>query len=167
MTIEEFFYKYGEDITHDDMNEEAKKDYKSVCQIMKNRSDEAGKRFNQELSMCESTLEEELYKKLHIALFNTDIKIEQQKKMFGYRVDFYLFNKNKSLIVECDGYNFHERTIDQAERDRKRDRILSKNGYTVFRIMSTEIFNAHNGKYITDILDYFERKEVINVHKTL
>ena len=57
-----------------------------------------------------------------------------------YRVDFLLryrvvlpkfedgilvrdVESDKQMIVECDGHDFHERTKEQASRDKERDRL--------------------------------------------
>lgn len=45
------------------------------------------------------------------------------------------------LIVECDGHDFHEKTKEQAKRDKKRDRELQKCGYAVFHFTGSEIWN--------------------------
>lgn len=83
-----------------------------------------------------------------------------QSQIDGYRVDFlicaYDFRSSewdndllkvvydpahwRRLIVECDGHDFHERTKEQAARDRKRDRDLSLKGYDVFRFTGSEIW---------------------------
>jgi hypothetical protein len=47
----------------------------------------------------------------------------------------------KNLIVECDGHDFHEKTKQQAIRDKRRDRILQSLGYRVFRFTGSEIHN--------------------------
>lgn len=44
------------------------------------------------------------------------------------------------VIVECDGHEFHERTKQQAQRDRSRDRELQRSGYRVFRFTGSELF---------------------------
>jgi very-short-patch-repair endonuclease len=63
-----------------------------------------------------------------------------------YRVDFQISaivkGKEKILVVECDGHNFHEKTKEQAIRDRQRERDLTKNGYIVVRFTGSEIFNS-------------------------
>jgi hypothetical protein len=41
--------------------------------------------------------------------------------------------------VECDGHDFHERTKEQAARDRKRDRDLQAAGYLILRFTGSEI----------------------------
>jgi len=44
------------------------------------------------------------------------------------------------VIVECDGHEFHERTKEQATRDKARDRNLQALGFQVFRFTGSEIF---------------------------
>jgi hypothetical protein len=43
------------------------------------------------------------------------------------------------VAVECDGHDFHERTKQQAERDKKRDRDLQSIGWRVLRFTGSEI----------------------------
>ena len=45
------------------------------------------------------------------------------------------------LAVECDGHDFHERTKEQAARDRSRDRELQDAGVTIYRFTGSEIHN--------------------------
>lgn len=46
----------------------------------------------------------------------------------------------KKMIVECDGHDYHDRTKDQAKKDRSRDRFLQSLGYRVFRYTGSEIW---------------------------
>lgn len=63
-----------------------------------------------------------------------------------YRADFLLtamFEHSKKplyIIIECDGHDFHERTKEQAARDRRRDRDMTAAGFKVFRFTGSEIF---------------------------
>lgn len=61
-----------------------------------------------------------------------------------YRVDFLLFariaDKHSWLVVECDGHDYHERTKEQARRDRSRDRWMTLNGLKVLRFTGQEIY---------------------------
>lgn len=64
-----------------------------------------------------------------------------------YRVDFSIpvLYKNESehhFIIECDGHDFHEKTKQQAQRDRQRERNLIAAGYTVIRFTGSEIYNS-------------------------
>lgn len=44
------------------------------------------------------------------------------------------------LIVECDGHDFHERTKEQAARDRARDRAATLSGYDIMRFTGSQIW---------------------------
>lgn len=44
------------------------------------------------------------------------------------------------MIVECDGHEYHERTKEQARRDKKRDRYFTAQGYKVLRFTGSEIW---------------------------
>lgn len=43
------------------------------------------------------------------------------------------------IAVECDGHDFHEKTKDQAQRDKARDRELQALGLRVIRFTGSEI----------------------------
>lgn len=66
--------------------------------------------------------------------------IGRQVKFAGVRVDFLVRVGSRILVVECDGHEFHERTPEQAERDRSRDRAFQEFGATVFRFTGREIW---------------------------
>lgn len=60
----------------------------------------------------------------------------------NYRIDWAVkdLRTQKFIFVECDGHDFHERTADQAERDRSRDREITLAGITPVRFTGREIF---------------------------
>lgn len=64
---------------------------------------------------------------------------------FG-RVDFVVWAEEiatrqyRRLIVECDGHDYHERTKEQAAKDRSRDREAVLAGYDVFRFTGSELW---------------------------
>ena len=86
------------------------------------------------------------------------IIIESQVQVGPFRVDFivsswtygFVFNgasgwhrgepRWRRLVVECDGHDFHERTKEQAAKDRSRDRALNSEGYDVFRFTGSELW---------------------------
>lgn len=78
-----------------------------------------------------------------------NLHITPQKKIGKYRVDFEIIHRPfyftedqpdlQRIVVECDGHDFHEKTKEQAQRDKERDRFLSKEGYTVLRFTGREI----------------------------
>jgi len=90
------------------------------------------------------------------------IRIFPQHQIGKYRVDFYLeywcMNRMlKLLIVECDGHDFHEKTKQQAQSDKKRDRIL-QNVAPVYRYTGSEIFKeAHECTY--QIVEFLTKRD--------
>ena len=73
------------------------------------------------------------------------LRVKQQSHIGDYRVDFEfdiacVDGGRKSVIVELDGHAFHERTKEQATRDKARDRWLSQRGYIVLRFTGSEVW---------------------------
>ena len=74
------------------------------------------------------------------------LKVEQQKEIGPYRADFlctllaWPVCVESSIVVECDGHDYHERTKEQAAHDKKRDRFMVARGYRVFRYTGSEIY---------------------------
>jgi very-short-patch-repair endonuclease len=96
-----------------------------------------------------------------------------------YRVDFLLIrlnyeyyeivgNTGKTLkfetdaeecprvIVECDGHEYHEKTREQARRDKARDRFLQAHGFHVLRFTGSEL--VQNPLNCADEVDRFIRE---------
>lgn len=62
-----------------------------------------------------------------------------------YRIDFAFVSDSwlpsqVRLAVELDGHDFHERTKEQAQRDKARDRWLTSRGWRVLRFTGSEVF---------------------------
>jgi hypothetical protein len=69
-----------------------------------------------------------------------------------YRLDFavcgvfYGENDTRVLVdLEVDGHDFHERTKEQAERDKERDRDLQSIGWHVARFTGSEVYRSPGG----------------------
>lgn len=60
----------------------------------------------------------------------------------NYRIDWVLrsIERGTELFIECDGHDFHERTKDQAERDRSRDREVAESRIPLLRFTGREIY---------------------------
>ena len=56
-----------------------------------------------------------------------------QYRWEGRRVDFVLREYPFDIFIECDGHNFHERTKEQAARDRRKDRDSQREGKPILR----------------------------------
>lgn len=94
---------------------------------------------------CESEIEARLAEAIDVLVDHDSLPIEvliQEPVLRGrYRVDLMLCPAHgPSVIIECDGHDFHERTKAQARRDRKRERRLIAAGYTVVRFTGSEIW---------------------------
>lgn len=78
--------------------------------------------------------------------------IENRKVDFLFSAFDYGKDKWRRLVVECDGHNFHERTKEQAARDRSKDRKATLAGYDCFRFTGSEIWRDPWGcaEQITD-----------------
>lgn len=66
------------------------------------------------------------------------------QQCFGkYRVDFvgfyYANDKQRSVIVECDSQQFHERSEEERRYEKARDRFLQIEGHKIFRFTGSEI----------------------------
>lgn len=78
--------------------------------------------------------------------------LETQKQFGRFRVDFYITytvygspwvpddGLSTSVCVECDGHDYHERTKEQAAKDRARDRYFTLKGIPFMRFTGSEIW---------------------------
>jgi len=65
-----------------------------------------------------------------------------------------LMDYGPMVIVECDGHEFHDRTSEQASRDRRRDRVLTALGAPVLRFTGSDILRDAAGA-AAEISDVF------------
>lgn len=108
----------------------------------------------QNLSKCESPIEKMmclcLWEQMEPMRSNYAIHLlpqwEVQIEGEEYRVDFFVEAWAKcfphvsvKVVIECDGHDYHERTPEQAKRDKRRDRAFTKAGYHVLRYTGREI----------------------------
>lgn len=77
-----------------------------------------------------------------------------------FRVDFCISCKMKgeyiSLVVECDGHDYHEKTKEQAQKDKNRDRLLKMAGYEVIHFTGSEIW-ADPSKCAREVISMLKR----------
>jgi very-short-patch-repair endonuclease len=67
-----------------------------------------------------------------------------QLKLDKYRADFSAYyhehgKKNPNWIIECDGHDFHERTKQERQYEKQRDRFFTVRGYKILRFTGSEI----------------------------
>lgn len=77
-----------------------------------------------------------------------------QVEIGSYRVDFLVKYKDLKIVIECDGHEFHEKTKKQVQKDKRRDRYLTKLGYKVLRYSGSELF-SEPGRVIEDLEEIF------------
>jgi hypothetical protein len=67
-------------------------------------------------------------------------------------------NKCRPVVaIEADGHQFHERTVDQASNDRRRDRILQRSRIPVFRFTGTDVVRGSE-EAAHEIVDYIDER---------
>ena len=112
--------------------------------------------------LCLFVLQSPLERQLFLSLLKSYIKFETQYplnwhgetisiegKTYGNKdnnfkevltvVDFFIEKRQAKLCVYTDGHTYHERTEEQAQRDRNIDRKLQEFGFTVLRYTGKEI----------------------------
>lgn len=91
--------------------------------------------------------------------------VEPQVELGGWRADFvihrydWICGKWRTVIVECDGHDFHERTKEQAARDRSRDRRASLSGFVVLRFTGSELWKDPLG-CAEQVMNWFTAESV-------
>lgn len=91
-----------------------------------------------------------------------------QHEVAGYRLDFlirlYMDGKHLDIAIECDGHDFHEKTKEQASRDKKRDRALAAANIIVLRFTGSDIY-SRTESCLSEISDFlFEKRDALLVY---
>ncbi|MDI6743253.1 MAG: hypothetical protein QMD11_11015 [Smithella sp.] len=105
------------------------------------------------LRFCESPIEKILYLCLwenirdimrRLKTDNITVLPQHEFTLDGndYRADFFIYDDDRlvQVVLECDGHNFHEKTKEQARRDKKRDRLFQRHGYKTQHFTGQEIY---------------------------
>ena len=95
-------------------------------------------KLSKELRKNSTDVERVLWQKLRARQFY-GIKFRRQQPIGNFIVDFVSFEKN--LIIELDGGQHAE----NKQKDLKRDRILSNEGFNVLRFWNNEIMEYLDG----------------------
>lgn len=69
-------------------------------------------------------------------------ELEKHKVRFDIFIRVWYEEKEivECYIIECDGHEFHQKTKEQATRDRWRDRLVARYGLHLLRFTGTEIY---------------------------
>lgn len=164
-----------------DAFEETQKLFNEWKQIVRDSAEIDIEKVRNALNACDSPIEQ-LFLSTYIANYQPSINwgdrlLTKQETLWGRiqllpqhsislpdlkcRVDFFFIGMSSQhverLVVEIDGHDFHERTKEQAERDKHRDRVLLREGYHVFRFTGSEVFRDAE-KAVNSVIEYLERK---------
>jgi very-short-patch-repair endonuclease len=95
----------------------------------------------------------------HVAL-QPQQKVETSRG--EYAVDFLVrhesdLRRNDDFVIELDGHEFHEKTPQQAARDKARERAILRGGMTVLRFSGYEIVRDAR-KCIREVEDYLSSR---------
>lgn len=88
------------------------------------------------------------------------IKPQRELTLDGnaYKIDFLVeaTDNSAAIAIEIDGHQFHEKTPQQARRDRERERTIVRHGYTIFRFTGSEVFRNPR-KCVEEVIALIER----------
>jgi very-short-patch-repair endonuclease len=72
----------------------------------------------------------------------------------AYSIDFVVQKPDgkMKLAIELDGHDFHEKTKEQATRDRRRERAIIRHGFTILRFTGSEIFR-NSRKCVEEVIE--------------
>lgn len=136
----------------------------------------SGTRYSKKLAemvgRCASPIEARLLVHLFPELVDRSAcELRVQHSVLGgrYRLDFAITNEGPvefdpdvyrpvKIAIEADGHEFHERTKEQAGRDKARDRALAADGWTILRFTGSEIW-ADPGRCAREVAIIAEKRE--------
>jgi len=80
-------------------------------------------------------------------VFEVGLQFTDPNMKHKYRADFIFDafcsypSDGAHVLVEIDGHEFHEKTAEQAQKDKYRERRFAEAGYSILRFTGTEVFN--------------------------
>ena len=87
-----------------------------------------------------------------------DVVIVPQHPIGCYRVDFAIYARQMRLVVEVDGHEWHEKTKEQASKDKRRDRDLQQEGWAVFHFTGSDVWRDPFG--CCDVINRYIQREL-------
>ncbi len=88
--------------------------------------------------VCGSPIEKSFVETL-VSFCEDGERLRTQVACGPYAIDVTVELDGVKLAVELDGHEWHERTKEQAAKDKARDRFLVRKGYRVLRFTGSEI----------------------------
>lgn len=90
-----------------------------------------------------------------------EIEVEGMRYYADFLIDIFSligFKEHRvSVIVECDGHDYHKITKKQVQRDNERDLALKKAGYDILHFSGSQIYQ-NPIKCAMDVIEYMSIK---------
>src|SRR5690625_4144124 len=80
-----------------------------------------------------------MFRSLHI-MPQKEVVVNDRKYRLDFLIECNMSDKKHKFAIECDGHDFHEKTKEQAARDKARERNLMSGGYKIIRFTGLEIW---------------------------
>ncbi len=123
-----------------------------------------------DISKCESPVEIQLmlgFERIVDRASALGYVLTPQYEFDPYRLDFaFVADGGRMLAVEVDGHDFHEKTQQQAEWDKRRDRFLVLGGWRVIRFTGSEVYRDVS-KCVFEVLAHLEHLSASEVRAKL
>lgn len=122
--------------------------------------------------IIESPIEEKFIKGIIYSNNSNDFKFKTQYDFTvrdrKYRVDIIVQKEYKGkkymFVIECDGHDFHEKTKEEASRDKQRDRDFLSIGIPTIRYSGRDIFED-TMECVHDMYDVINGYIKVNINK--
>jgi very-short-patch-repair endonuclease len=93
------------------------------------------------------------------------MRLEPQKELVTptgrFKIDFVVTAQPKlNLAIEIDGHDFHERTKEQAARDKSRERSIATAGYTILRFSGSEVFRNPR-QCVNEVIEFIKQRRAL------
>lgn len=89
--------------------------------------------------------------------YKVDFKVEYSKCIWSRDLKKTVADETKTILVECDSQEWHERTESERRYEKKRDRAILKSGLKIFHYTGREIINtplAIAAEILTEVVGY-------------
>jgi very-short-patch-repair endonuclease len=85
------------------------------------------------------------YNNKYAGMFNATYQSNIEGYIADFVVSFILPSIDIDYVIEIDGHDYHEKTKEQASRDKKRDRKMQSLFNTVFRYTGSDVYTDTYG----------------------
>ncbi len=94
----------------------------------------------------------------HLIELYPQFEIKDENSILKYRLDFAIFYPRTDesgdkikIAIECDGHDFHEKTKEQAQQDKEKDKFLQSKGWLIAKFTGLEIYQKDLYELIQEI----------------